>query len=111
LGLMLNALLIKDQNSEENSKTCLTSPWVKGCPNMLLCLISLLTFYFLGDIPFYPLPLLWIWTPQPLRLGSSQRGLLYSKGLCPWPWRICPLHNIETPYGMHTREVAITNLR
>jgi hypothetical protein len=40
-----------------------------------------------------------------------QRGLLYSGGLCPWPWRTCPLHKIETPYGMHTHEVAVTNLR
>jgi hypothetical protein len=126
LGLVLNALLIKDQNSEENSKTYLImfsltiaglqgiipklmalqrgwfkhakidferfaslgtkrigtwpyliSPWVTGCPNMLLCLILLLIFYFLGDIPFHPLPLLfkwtklWIWTPQPPGLGSS----------------------------------------
>jgi hypothetical protein len=39
----------------------LTSPWVTGCPNTLLCLISLLTFYFLGDIPFHPLPLLLKW--------------------------------------------------
>ncbi len=76
-----------------------------------------LTFYFLGSIPFHPLPLLlkwtklWTWTLQPLGLRSSQKGLLYSRGLCPWPWRICPLHNIETPYGMHTHEVAITNLR
>ncbi len=163
---MLSALLIKDQNSEENSKTYLimlsltivglqgiipklmalqkrwfrhvrmdfekfaslgtkrigtwpylTSPWVTGCPNTPLCLISLLTFYFLGDIPFHPLPLLlkwtklWTWTPQPLGLGSSQRGLLYSRGLCPWPWKIYPLHNIETPYGMHTHKVAVTNLR
>jgi hypothetical protein len=95
----MSALLIKDQNSEENSKTYLTmlsltiprlqgiipklmalqkgwfrharrdfekfvslgtkrirtwpyltSPWVTRCPNMPLCLISLLTFYFLGDI-------------------------------------------------------------
>jgi hypothetical protein len=29
---------------------CLTLPWVTGCPNMPLCLIFLLTFYFLGDI-------------------------------------------------------------
>jgi len=78
---------------------------------------SLLTFYFLGDIPFHPLPLLlkwtrlWTWTPQPLGLRSLQKGLFYSRGLCPWPWRICPLHNIETPYGMHTHEVAVTNLR
>jgi hypothetical protein len=78
------------------------------CPNTPLCLISLLTFYFLGDIPFHPLPLLlkwtklWTWTPQPLGLGSSQRGLLYSGGLCPWPWKICPIHNIKTPYGIHT---------
>jgi hypothetical protein len=35
-----------------------TSPWVIGCPNMPFCLNSLLTFYFLGDIPFHPLPLL-----------------------------------------------------
>jgi hypothetical protein len=40
-----------------------------------------------------------------------QKGLLYPKGLCPWPWRTCPLHNIKTPYGMHTHEVAVTNLR
>ncbi len=93
------------------------SPWVTGCPNTPLYLISLLIFYFLGDIPFHPLPLLlkwtrlWIWTPKPFGLGSSQRRLLYSIGLCPWPWRTCPLHNIETLYGMHTHEVAITNLR
>jgi hypothetical protein len=31
----------------------ITSPWVTGCPNMALCLISLLTFYFLGNIPFH----------------------------------------------------------
>ncbi len=163
---MLNALLIKDQNSEENSKTyltmlsltiaeiqviipklmalqrgwfkhakrdfekfaslgtkrigtwpSLTSPWVTGCPNTSFCFISLLTFYFLGDIPFHPFPLLfkwtrlWTWTPQPLGLKSLQIGLFYSRGLCPWPWRIFPLHNIETPYGMHTHEVAVTNLR
>jgi hypothetical protein len=54
---------------------------------------------------------LWTWTPQPLRLRSSQRRLLYTWGLCPWPWRTCPLHNIETHYGMHTHEVAVTNLR
>jgi hypothetical protein len=95
----------------------LTSPWVTGCPNTPLCFISLLTFYFLGDIPFHPLPLLlkWtklrIWTFYPLGLGSSQRGLLYLRGLCPWPWKTCPLHNIDTPYGMHTHEVVVTNLR
>jgi len=118
LGLVLYALLIKDQNLEENSKTYLmmlsltiaglqgiipklmalqrgwfkdvrkdfrkfvslgtkrigtwpylTSPWVTRCPNMPLCLILLITFYFLGDIPFHLLPLLlkwirlWTWTP------------------------------------------------
>jgi len=95
----------------------LTLPWVIGCPNTPLCLISLLTFYFLGDIPFHPLPLLlkwtrlWTWIPQPLGLGSSQRGLFYSGGLCPWPRRTCPLHNIETPYGMHAHEVVVINLR
>jgi hypothetical protein len=36
-----------------------------------------LTFYFLGDIPLYLLPLLlkwtrlWTWIPQPFGLGSS----------------------------------------
>jgi hypothetical protein len=86
----------------------LTSPWVTRCPNTPFCFISLLTFYFLGNIPFHPLQLLlkwtklWTWTPQPLRLRSSQRRLLYSGRLCPWPWRTCPLHNIETPYNMHT---------
>jgi hypothetical protein len=46
-----------------------TLPWVIGCPNMPLYLIYLLTFYFLGDIPFHPLPLLlkwirlWTWIP------------------------------------------------
>jgi hypothetical protein len=85
-----------------------TSPCVTGCPNTPICLISLLTFYFLGDIPFHPLPLLfkwtklWTWTLEPLRLRSLQRGLLYSRGLCPWPWRTCPLHNIKTSYNMHT---------
>jgi hypothetical protein len=84
----------------------LTSPWVTKCPNMPHCLIFLLTFYFLGNIPIHRLPLLlkwtklWTWSPQPLGLGSSQRWLLYSGGL--WPWRTCPLHIIETPYGMHT---------
>jgi hypothetical protein len=163
---MLSALLIKDQDLEENSKTYLimlsltivrfqgiipklmalkrrwfkharkdfekfaslgtkrigtwpylTSPWVTGCPNMSICLISFLTFYFLGKIPFHPLPLLlkwtrlWTWTPRPLGLGSSQRGLLYSGGSCPWPWKTCPLHNIKTPYGIHTHKVIVTNLR
>ncbi len=84
---------------------------------MPLCLISLLTFYFLGNIPFHHLPLLlkwtklWTWILQPLGLRSSQKGLPYLGGLCPWPWRTCPLHIIETPYDMHTHEVAITNLR
>ncbi len=165
---MLSALLIKDQNLEENSKTCLimlsltiakfqrvipklmalqkgwfkhakmdfgkfaslgikrirtwpylTSPWVIGCPNMFFFLISLFILYFLGDIPFHPFPLLfkwtklWTWTPQPLGLGSLQRGMFYLGGLWPWPWpwKTCPLHNIETPYDMHTHEVAVTNLK
>jgi len=163
---VLSALLIKDQNSGENSKTyltmlsltidgsqkiipklmtlqkgwfkharrdfrrfaplgtkrigtwpSLTSPWVTRCPNTPLCLICLLILYFLGDIPFHLLPLLfkwirlWTWTFYPFGLGSSQIGLFYSRGLCPWPWRTCPLHNIKTPYGMHTHEVAVTNLR
>jgi hypothetical protein len=33
----------------------LTLPWVTRCPNMPFCLISLFTFYFLGNIPFHPL--------------------------------------------------------
>jgi len=32
------------------------------CPNTPFCFISLLTFYFLGDILFYLLPLLFKWT-------------------------------------------------
>ncbi len=162
----MSALLIKDQNSEENSKTYLimlsltivelqgiisklmalqrrwfrhakrnfgrfaslgtkrigtqhylTSPWVTGCPNMPFCFIFLLTFYFLGDVPIHPLPLLFKWTrlwtqtPQPLGLGSSQKGLFYSGGLCPWPWRTCPFHSIKTPYNMHTHEVIVKYLR
>ncbi len=163
---MLSALLIKDQNSEENSNTYLimlsltnvkfqriipklmafqrgwfkhairdfrifaslgtkrigtwpylTLLWVTGCPNTPLCFISLLTFYFLGNIPFHLLPLLfkwtrlWTWTPQPLGLKSSQIRLFYSRGLCPWPWRTCPLHIIETPYDIHTHDVAVIIIR
>jgi hypothetical protein len=94
-----------------------TSPWVTRCPNMPLCFISLLTFYFLGDIPFHLFPLLlkwtrlWTWTLQPLGLKSSWKGLFYLGRLCPWPWRICPLHNIDTPYGMLSHEVVVINLR
>jgi hypothetical protein len=51
------------------------------------------------------------WTPQPLGLKSLQKRLFYLGGLCPWPWRTCPLHNIETLYDMHTHEVAVTNLK
>jgi hypothetical protein len=40
----------------------LTLPWVAGCPNTPPCLISLINFYFLGNIPFHPLPLLLKWT-------------------------------------------------
>jgi hypothetical protein len=73
--------------------------------------------FFERNIPFHPLPLLlkwtrlWTWTPQPLGLGSSRKGLLYLGGLCPWPWKTCPLHNIETPYGMHTHMVVVIDLR
>jgi len=51
-------------------------PWVIGCPNMLICFILFLTFYFLGNIPFHPLPLLfkwtrlWTWILQPFGLRS-----------------------------------------
>jgi len=78
-----NIYLIKNKEDWD-----LTSPWVTGCPIMPPCLISLLTFYFLGDIPFHPFPLLfkwtklWTWIPQPLGLGSLQKGLLYLGGLC-----------------------------
>jgi hypothetical protein len=47
-----------------------TLPWVTGCPNMPFCLILLLTFYFLGDIPFHPLPLLLKWIKCGLGLLS-----------------------------------------
>jgi hypothetical protein len=33
------------------------------------------------------------------------------KRVMPMAMENCPLHNIETPYGMHTHEVAVTNLR
>jgi hypothetical protein len=108
---MLNALLIKDQNSKDNSNTYLimlsltivelqgiipklmalqrkwfkharrdferfaslgtkrigtwpyvTLPWVTRCPNTPLCLIFLLNFYFLQNIPFHLLPLMFKWT-------------------------------------------------
>jgi hypothetical protein len=111
LGLVLSALLIKDHNLKENSKTylnmlsftiiglqeiipklmalqkgwfkharknferfaslrtkrigtwpSLTLPWVTECPNTPFYFISLLTFYFLGNIPFHSLPLLLKWT-------------------------------------------------
>jgi hypothetical protein len=94
----------------------LTSPWVTKCPNMLLCFIFLL-FSTSWETSHSTLFLLFkwtrlrIWTPQAFGLGSSQRGLLYSGRLCLWPWRTYPLHNIETPYGMHTHEVVVTNLR
>ncbi len=43
--------------------------WVIRCLNMPFCFIFLLIFFFLGDIPFHHLPLLfkwtklWTWTP------------------------------------------------
>jgi hypothetical protein len=33
------------------------------------------------------------------------------KRVMPMAMEICPLHNIKTPYNMHTHEVAITNLK
>jgi hypothetical protein len=49
-------------NKEDWDLAYLTWPWVIRCPNTLLCRIFLFTFYFLGDIPFHPLPLLLKWT-------------------------------------------------
>jgi hypothetical protein len=89
-----------------------TSAWVTRCPNTPHCFIFLFILYFLGNIPFHPLPLLlkWIrlrtWTFQPLRLRSLQRGMLYLGWLRPLPWKTCPLHNIKTPYSMHTHNVV-----
>jgi hypothetical protein len=40
----------------------------------------------------------------------AKRATLF-KRLCPWPWRTCPLHSIETPYDMHTLEVVVINPR
>jgi len=64
----------------------LTSPWVIGSLNTPLCLIFFLTFYFLGDIPIYPLPLLfkwtklWIWTPYSLRARViTKRATLFRR--------------------------------
>jgi hypothetical protein len=67
----------------------LTLPWVTRCPNMPLCLISLFTFYFLGDIPFHPLPLLlkwtmlWIWTPQPFGRRSFAKRVVLLRRVMP----------------------------
>jgi hypothetical protein len=36
---------------------------------------------------------------------------LYLGRLCQWPWKTCPLHSIKPPYGMHTHEMTVTNLR
>jgi hypothetical protein len=47
----------------------LTSPWVTGCPNTRLCLISLFTFYFLGDIHSYDiLGARMLWKPKEARI-------------------------------------------
>ncbi len=64
----------------------LTSPWVTRCPNTLICLIFLLIFYFSGNIPFHPLPLLfkwtklWTWMFHPLGLGHHREGYSIQKG-------------------------------
>jgi hypothetical protein len=73
---------------------------------MLLCFIFLLTFYFLGDIPFHPLPLmfkwtrLWTWTPQPFGLGSLQK----SKRVMPMAMEILPIaQHRDALWYAHTR--------
>ncbi len=89
----------------------LTSPWVIGSPNTLLCFISFLisTFWETFHSTLFHCcsngPGLWTWTPQSLGLGSLQRGLFYSRGLCPRPRKTCPLHNIESNLTIctHTR--------
>jgi len=40
----------------------------------------------------------------------AERAALFRR-VMPWPWRTCPLHNIETPYDMYTHKVVVTNLR
>jgi hypothetical protein len=40
----------------------------------------------------------------------AERAALFRR-VMPMAMGTCPLHNIETPYGMHTHEVAVTNLR
>jgi hypothetical protein len=44
----------------------------------------------------------------------AKRAILFRRVMpmpIPMPMGTCPLHNIETLYGMHTHEVAIRNLR
>jgi hypothetical protein len=42
----------------------------------------------------------------------AKRVILFRKVmLMAMPMGTCPLHTIETPYGMHTHEVAIRNIR
>jgi hypothetical protein len=39
----------------------------------------------------------------------TKKAALFRR-VMPMAMEICPLHNIETPYNMHTNEVAIINL-
>jgi len=56
----------------------LTSPWVTGCPDTHIYLISFLTFYCLGNIPFHLLPLL-LKLSQPHFEGSVRPPLTFPK--------------------------------
>jgi hypothetical protein len=50
-------------------------------------------------------------SPLPIQGMFYRSSCDLIRGLCPWPWRTYPLHSIETPYGMHTHKVVVTNLR
>jgi len=65
--------------------------------------VELWTFGSPGRLPTSNFSKCWASPPHLAKVGLRQ--------LCPWPWRTCPLHNIKTPYGMHTHEVVVTNLR
>jgi len=87
-----------------------TSPWVTGCLNTPHYFISLLTFYFLGDIPFHPLPLLlkwtrlWTWTPQPLGLRSLQKRAILFRRVMPMAMENLSIaQHRDTLWYAHTR--------
>jgi len=74
-------------------------------------------FLFFGSHPIPPFSIV-AQMDQVMDLNSpttwarviAERAALFRR-VMPMAMGTCPLHNIETPYGMHTHEVAVTNLR